>query len=73
MKSEMEKVSYGAGIFAIKEFLSAEECDYHIGLSTRTGYQEAAIQTTNGQQIFKAIRNNDRVILDDEALVQRIV
>ncbi|OZG74548.1 iron-regulated protein [Hahella sp. CCB-MM4] len=68
----MEKISYGAGIFAIKEFLAVEECDYYIGLSNRVGYEEAAIQTANGQQIFKAIRNNDRVILDDEGLAQRL-
>jgi len=50
------------------DFLSIEECASYIEMSERIGYEEAAIQTKEGPEIIKNIRNNDRVIFDDADL-----
>lgn len=66
----MEKTTFGAGLFAIKDFLSLQECQKYIQDSEQTGYEEATIQTENGAKIIKTIRNNDRIIFDDARLAE---
>ena len=68
----MERTDYGASIFTIRDFLSPEECQQHIEISEHTGYEEAAIQTREGPEIMKAVRNNDRIIFDDPALATHL-
>ena len=68
----MEKISHGAGLFTLKEFLTPQECAVYIGGSEETGYEEAAIQTANGSEIAREIRNNDRIVFDDPALAQTL-
>jgi predicted 2-oxoglutarate/Fe(II)-dependent dioxygenase YbiX len=64
----MKKTGYGAGVFTIDNFLSPEECINYIQMSETIGYEKAEIITDEGSQIRKEIRNNDRVIFDDEKL-----
>ena len=64
----MHTQSYGAGIFVINDFLSAEECRMHIAESERIGYEEAAITTAFGPTLYKEARNNDRILYDNPAL-----
>jgi predicted 2-oxoglutarate/Fe(II)-dependent dioxygenase YbiX len=68
----MKKTGYGSGIFTIENFLSMEECANYIGMSEKIGYEEAAITTREGAAIIKDIRNNDRVIFDDEHLASHL-
>lgn len=68
----MEKIVYGAGLFTLKHFLSAQECDDYIQGSETSGYEEAAIQVAGRSEIAKEIRNNDRIIFDDPALAQTL-
>ena len=65
----MKKTGYGAGIFTIEHFLSATECLAYIKAGEEVGYEEATITTYEGYyELNKEIRNNDRVIFDDENL-----
>lgn len=56
-------------IFLLHDFLSPEECAAFISRSEAAGYEEAMITTFSGEQrMAKGIRNNDRLIWDDESL-----
>lgn len=68
----MEKIAFGAGLFAIKDFLSPKECEQYIRDSEQTGYEEATIQTDGGTEMVKTIRNNDRIIFDDARLAEQL-
>ncbi|MBU6951043.1 2OG-Fe(II) oxygenase [Hahella sp. HN01] len=68
----MKKIEYGAGVFAIQGFLTPPECDAYISDSEAMGYDEAEIQTARGSQMYKDIRNNDRVIFDDAVMADNI-
>jgi len=63
---------YPDGVKVIHDFLSITECALLIENSERQGYEEAAIDTGNGQEIFKDIRNNDRLFFDDEKLAKKL-
>lgn len=64
----METERYGAGVFTLRDFLSAEECAAHIARSERGGFEEAGIRGDDGEYIYKDARNNDRLIVDDADL-----
>ncbi len=55
-------------IFTVSNVLSSEECAEYIALTEKIGYTPAGL-TMGQDQYFMApnVRNNDRVILDDEA------
>jgi prolyl 4-hydroxylase len=53
-------------VFVISDFFSAEECETYIELSENMGYGDAPITTAFGFVMRPDIRNNTRVILDDE-------
>lgn len=53
-------------IFTVSDFFTAEECDAYIELAESQGFDDAPINTAFGPQIRKDVRNNTRVILDDE-------
>jgi predicted 2-oxoglutarate/Fe(II)-dependent dioxygenase YbiX len=59
------------GIFALRGFLSAEECADHIQHSEQLGYADATIQTARGAVLRKDVRNNERMLFDDQALSAR--
>jgi prolyl 4-hydroxylase len=65
----LEKHSLDAGqVFAIPNFLSAEECSAYIALSQSLGFDEAPITTAAGFVMRKDIRDNLRVMHDDAEL-----
>lgn len=55
-------------IFAIKDFLSADECAAHIARAEQLEFAEAPITTNVGFVLNKHVRDNDRVMLDDHVL-----
>jgi len=62
----------GAGIFTINNFLSPSECAALIADSEAIGYSEAVIATDDGDQLRKDVRNNDRILHDNQALANRL-
>ena len=53
-------------IFTVTDFFTAEECDAYVELAESIGFDEAPINTPLGPQLRKDVRNNSRVILDDQ-------
>ncbi|WP_375511478.1 hypothetical protein [uncultured Nostoc sp.] len=56
----------GNKIFTLDNILSSEECAEYITLTENIGYRDAPITTIRGFEIRPDIRNNQRVILDDQ-------
>ncbi|MCC5660241.1 2OG-Fe(II) oxygenase [Nostoc sp. XA010] len=56
----------GNEIFTLDNILSPEECAEYIALTENIGYTDAPINTIRGFEIRPDIRNNQRVILDDQ-------
>ena len=54
--------------FVLDNFLTSEECKLLIERSEGIGYEESLIQTSGGQIMNKDVRDNERVIFDDEEL-----
>lgn len=52
----------------IDNFLSQQECSDLIRYSERIGFEQATINTSDGQRTVGDLRNNDRVIFDDADL-----
>jgi prolyl 4-hydroxylase len=59
-------------VFVIRDFLSPEECAAHIAATEAVGFRDAPITTSAGFVMRKDIRNNERVILDDVDLADRL-
>jgi predicted 2-oxoglutarate/Fe(II)-dependent dioxygenase YbiX len=59
-------------IFTIEDFFSAAECADYIKLSEKGGYEAAAVQTLQGQEMRPDIRNNARLIWDDVELAANL-
>ncbi|MEH2438527.1 MAG: 2OG-Fe(II) oxygenase [Nostoc sp.] len=56
----------GNEIFTLDNILSSKECAEYITLTENIGYTDAPINTIRGFEIRPDIRNNQRVILDDQ-------
>ena len=56
----------GNRIFTLDNILSPGECAEYINLTENIGYTDAPITTIRGFEIRPDIRNNQRVILDDQ-------
>ena len=69
----MNKTSLiGNKLFLVDDFLSAHECAQFIAQSEESGYEEATITGAGGVAIISSdVRNNERLILDDETLATR--
>jgi hypothetical protein len=67
-----ELITHRGDIFVIHDFLSPAECENYITLSESAGYGDAPINTMSGPMIRKEIRNNDRVIIDDQDLAAKL-
>jgi len=65
------KTIHTPDIFTIDHFLTNQECDDYIFFSETKGYEEATVSLTKGAKMMKGIRNNDRVIYEDEKLAQK--
>ena len=65
-------IEFGQGAFGIENFYSKQECERFIEHSESVGYRPASINTQMGPRIQAWARNNDRVIMDDFDLAQRL-
>ena len=60
------------GIYTVKEVYTPDECQKFIALSEHIGYEAAPINVFGGAVMRPDVRNNARVILDDELLAEGI-
>jgi len=60
------------GIITVDRFFSPEECLEHISWTESIGYSEATIRTPKGGVMRKELRNNDRCILTDFELANKL-
>jgi hypothetical protein len=68
----MQTNPLGAGVFTIPHFLNADECAHHIQLGEQMGYELSEVNLLTGSQLRPDIRNNARVIFDDQTLADRL-
>ena len=68
----MEAIYHSETIWTIKNFLSAHQCEELILLSENIGYNEAEVGFSSGARMAKNIRNNYRVLYEDERLANRL-
>jgi predicted 2-oxoglutarate/Fe(II)-dependent dioxygenase YbiX len=54
------------GIYVVRDILSLEECDEYIAICERVGFGDAPISEVGGEIVRPEIRNNARVMIDDE-------
>ena len=53
------------GIFALRGFLTAEECADHLRDSEHLGYADATIQGVRGAVLRKDVRNHEHILVDN--------
>ena len=72
--SRPERIVLGQdeSILIVPGFLSPEECEAFIRLTEARGYRDAPVTTFRGFVMRPDIRNNTRVMIDDEALAARL-
>lgn len=68
----MSRRDLATGIFAIDSVLTPEECRALIEQANARGFDAAPINTRHGPQIDTDTRNNDRLIVDDFDLADRL-
>ncbi|WP_338760575.1 2OG-Fe(II) oxygenase [Bernardetia sp. ABR2-2B] len=66
----MKKTQHTSQIWTIENFLSKEECQNLIFFSESKSYEEATVSLKSGAKMMKNIRNNERLIYEDEKLAQ---
>ncbi len=66
----MKKIQHTPKIWTIENFLSEEECQNLIIFSENKSYDEATVSLQSGAKMMKNIRNNERLIYEDEKLAQ---
>ncbi len=59
-------------VFEVADFVTPAFCQRMITLAESTGFQTATITTEHGTAQVPDIRNNDRVIMDDEGLAAEL-
>lgn len=59
-------------VFLIRDFLSASECDEYIARCNKIGFEKAPINTMLGAVMCPTIRNNSRVMVDDDVLACKL-
>jgi prolyl 4-hydroxylase len=69
----MKRIDYNKDIFVIEDFLSAAECENLIAQSEAIGFEEAKVDMGGGKQaLFKGVRNNDRILYENENLANKL-
>ena len=68
----MKLNQHAEGIWTIERFLSKEDCNNMIIFSEHKGYSEAEVTLNGGTKMMKGIRNNDRLIIEDVSLAERL-
>lgn len=66
----MDRVEIQNGVWVVNNFLSNRECNEWMKFSESEGYEIAKIGQGRKQVLNTAIRNNDRVIYDDNDLAE---
>ncbi|WP_291720287.1 2OG-Fe(II) oxygenase [Bernardetia sp.] len=64
----MKKVIHTPQIWTIENFLTASECQELIIFSENKSYEEATVSLKSGAKMMKNVRNNERLIYEDEKL-----
>lgn len=59
-------------IWTIENFMEREECENLIAFSEEIGYEEAKVSFPEGAKMVKGLRNNDRILFEDEELAGRL-
>ena len=68
----MKYIKYTDKTWTIENFLSEKECQDLIIFSEMKGFQEAEVSLSSGSKMMKGIRNNDRLIFEDEQLAKKL-
>jgi hypothetical protein len=68
----MERRQVTPSIFTISAVLSSTECQQMINFADAQGFDTATINAWDGPRLDTEVRNNDRVIVDDPSLADRI-
>lgn len=55
-------------VFTVDEFLTAEECDQYLQISEDIGFEDALVNTPQGQLVRADVRNNQRVMFSNEEI-----
>src|SRR5262245_60163122 len=55
-------------VFEVSDFLPSDRCDALIAQAERHRFEEATVNTAGGHRRRENLRNNDRVISDDDKL-----
>jgi len=66
------KTTIDKDIFVLHNVLSVDECKELIDFSEKQGYHEATVFTGREHKMVKGIRNNLRVLSDDQVLADKI-
>lgn len=64
----MKKIIHTPQIWTIENFLTASECQELIIFSENKSYEEATVSLKSGAKMMKNVRNNERLIYEDEKL-----
>ncbi|MCP4439218.1 MAG: oxidoreductase, 2OG-Fe(II) oxygenase [Aureispira sp.] len=67
----MELIQHTDIIWTIKDFISAKDCEDIILFSEMRGYDEAKISLSSGAKMMKGLRNNYRLIYEDQDLANK--
>jgi len=67
----MELLQHTETIWTLANFLSAEECAELIQMSEALGYDEAEVSLPGGARMMKGMRNNYRLLYQDNTLAER--
>ena len=59
-------------VFTVDGFLTPQQCEHYIRISEDLGYEEALVNTPQGQLRLENVRNNERVLLHNEEIAQRL-
>lgn len=60
------------GVFVIDDLLSPDECLHWIETAEAAGFETAPISTVGGTQVVTDVRNNGRVMFDDQPLAESL-
>ena len=66
----MKKITHTPQIWTIENFLTEKECQDLIIFSEDKSYEEATVSLKSGAKMMKNIRNNERLMYEDEKLAQ---
>lgn len=68
----MKYTDFGNGVFTVDNFFSQKECKDWISKSEEIGYEEAKVGFGRKQVLMKEVRNNERLIYDNDDLALQL-